>query len=88
MAPPGTQVIIHNKSAVRGSWDFHGTEGWYIGPSLEHYRCVKCYNPDTMKEVDTYTIQLIPNTTPIPAFNDNQAIQLAVSDILTILQNP
>ena len=42
MAPPGTKVIIHNKSPVRGSWDFDGTEGWYIGPSLEHYRCVKC----------------------------------------------
>ena len=47
---PGTRTIIHKKSNTRGSWDYHGSEGWYIGPSLEHYRCLKCYNSSTMKD--------------------------------------
>ena len=36
MAPPGTKVVVHEKSNNRLSWAGHGTEAWYIGPSLEH----------------------------------------------------
>ena len=43
MAPLGTQVVIHDKPEQRTSWGFHGLDAWYTGPSLEHYRCVKCY---------------------------------------------
>ena len=38
MAPPVTKVIVHKTPATRGSYDPHGTEGWYIGPALDHYR--------------------------------------------------
>ena len=73
---------------MRGSWDYHGVEGWYIGPSLEHYRCLKCYNPETLSEVDTDTVKLLPNVTPIPVYTDLDVIKQAVSDILSILKNP
>ena len=88
LAPPGTKVIIHRKAKVRGSWDYHGVEGWYVGPSLEHYRCLKCYNPDTYSEVDTDTVQLLPNVTPIPVYTDVDAIDKAINDIVHILNNP
>ena len=86
LAPPGTKVLIHKKTKDRGSWEYHGVEGWYIGPSLEHYRCLKCYNPETLSEVDTDTLQLLPNNTPIPVFTDVDAIQQAIQDIITILK--
>ena len=88
LAPPGTKVLIHKKSNTRGSWDYHGVEGWYVGPSLEHYRCLKCYNPDTFSEVDTDTVKLIPNVTPIPVYTDIDVIKQAVADILSIIKNP
>lgn len=88
LAPPGTKVLIRKKNKVQGSWDYHRVEGWYMGPSLDHYRCLKCYNPDTYSEVDTDTLQLIPNTTPIPVFTDTGAIVQALSDIVNILHNP
>ena len=37
LAQVGTKVISHLKSDKRSSWAYHGEEGWYIGPSLEHY---------------------------------------------------
>ena len=40
MAPPGTRVVVHDKPGNRTSWGHHGTPGWYIGPSLDHYRCM------------------------------------------------
>ena len=41
MAPPGTKVLVHEKSVQRGTWYPHGKEGWYLGNSLEHYRCYR-----------------------------------------------
>ena len=37
LAPPGTQVIIHEKPTVRGTWASHRVKGWYLGPSMNHY---------------------------------------------------
>ena len=28
LAPPGTQVIIHKNTTVRGTWASHGVKGW------------------------------------------------------------
>jgi hypothetical protein len=41
MAPPGTKVLVHLKPTCRKSWAFHASNGWYIGPSLKHYRCIR-----------------------------------------------
>ena len=87
LAPPGTKVLIHKKSKTHGSWDYHGVEGWYVAPSLEHYRCLKCFNPETFSEVDTDTLQLVPNTTPIPVYTDLDVVKQAISDILHVLKN-
>ena len=40
MAPPGTHVIVHEKTGDHTPWGRHGTQGCYIGPSLHHYRCI------------------------------------------------
>eukprot|EP00957_Ditylum_brightwellii_P194744 14834102-Ditylum_brightwellii.AAC.1 len=37
LTPPGTQAIIHKKTGTQGSFDYHGVDGWTIGPSMEHY---------------------------------------------------
>ena len=38
IALPGCKVLIHDRPDVRGSWDDKGTEGFYIGPAMKHYR--------------------------------------------------
>jgi hypothetical protein len=45
IAPIGTRVIAHVTAEKRKTFgaSVHGDIGWYIGPSLEHYRCYKCY---------------------------------------------
>jgi hypothetical protein len=47
LAPLGTKVVIHEKTDKCKTWSTHGIDGWYIGPALEHYRCVDCYIPAT-----------------------------------------
>jgi hypothetical protein len=31
LAPVGTKVIVHENPSIRGTWDAHGVDGWYIG---------------------------------------------------------
>ena len=38
LAPPGTQVVVHEKVNNRKTWALRGTDGWYVGPATEHYR--------------------------------------------------
>ena len=61
LAPPGTKIIIHSKPGERGSWDYHGKEGWYIGPAFHHYCCLTVFMPDTHAERITDTATFIPN---------------------------
>jgi hypothetical protein len=88
LAPPGTKVVVHLKPDQRASWAYHGEEGWYVGPSMEHYRCVKCYLPSTARERDVDTLQFFPKKIPFPKISTEDYLKQAASDILSILQNP
>jgi hypothetical protein len=57
LAPMGTKVLVHLKPDQRPSWAYHGIEGWYVGPSMEHYRCVKCYITSSGRERDVDTLE-------------------------------
>jgi hypothetical protein len=88
LAPPGTRVVVHLKPDQRGSWAYHCEEGWYVGPSMEHYRCVKCYIPASGRERDVDTLQFFPKTIPFPEVSTEDYLTQAASDILSILQRP
>ena len=88
LAPVGTKVLSHSKPAQRRSWDYHGVQGWYIGPSMEHYRCVKCFFPTTGKTRDTDTVEFFPKEIPFPKTTSEDFLIQAATDILTLLQGP
>ncbi len=43
LAPPGTKVMVHEKSSVRGTWAPHAVDGFYVGPAMHHYRCYRVW---------------------------------------------
>jgi hypothetical protein len=88
LAPPGTRVAVHLKPDQRASWAYHTEEGWYIGPSMEHYRCVKCYVPTTSRERNVDTLQFFPKKIPFPRITTEDYLKQAASDIVAILKNP
>ena len=53
LAPLGTQLIIHEKQTLRGMWASHGVKGWYLGPSMSHYRYQHVYVTKTRGEQDS-----------------------------------
>ena len=59
LAPPGTKVVVHTKPGNRKSWEYHGKEGWYIGPAFQHYCCITVYMPETHATRHTDTARLV-----------------------------
>ena len=47
LAPPGTKVLVHEAASNRPSFSTNAVNGYYIGPSLNHYCCYHCYIPNT-----------------------------------------
>ncbi len=38
LAPLGCKAVIYEYGNTRGSWESRGVDGWYLGPSQDHYR--------------------------------------------------
>ena len=66
MAPPGTRVVAHVHPTQRGTWELNGEIGWYVGPALNHYRCVTCYFPRTRATRVCETVTFLPHDIPFP----------------------
>ncbi len=40
LAPLGTKVLIYDDPTSQASWAPHATDGYYVGPANNHYRCL------------------------------------------------
>ena len=88
IVPPGTKVVVHSKPEERASWAPNGEEAWSIGPSFEHYRCIKCYFPIQRSERNCDTITFIPHVIPFPRVTTEDFLKQAAIDIISILSQP
>ena len=79
LAPLGCKVKIHEKPHKRLTYAPHSVYGWYLGPTLHHYRCYTCYNIDTGGETTPDTIAFFPTFTKMPNYSTrDMAIHAAV----------
>ena len=83
MAQPGTRVIVHKKPGNRTSWYHHGSNCWYIGPSLYQYICMQCYMTTTNCIVQiTDTLHYIPKAFASPKTTTEGYMQQAIGDTI------
>ena len=88
LAPPGTKIIAHKDKNVRGSWDLNGEQGWYVGPALDHYRCITAYFPRSRRTRICDTVTFIPHSVPFPKVTLTDHLKQAATDIVTLLTQP
>jgi hypothetical protein len=88
LAPPGTKLVIHSKPDQHASWAYHGEEGWYVGSSMEHDRCVQCYVTISGQTRNVDTLEFFPKAVPFTKISTNNYLKQAASDIITILRHP
>ena len=88
MAPPVTKVVIYKEKSTRKIWVDHGTNVWYIRPSLQHYQCFKCYRPDIYSERNADKVEFFPVATPFLKVTTDDYFRQTATDSLAILQEP
>jgi hypothetical protein len=88
LAPPGTLTIGHEKPSNRGSWAPHGSQGWYIGPAPEHYRCYQLYMPKTRATRIFDTVEFFPTKVNMPTLSSTDTAIKAAAALTDALQNP
>ena len=88
IVPPGTRVLAHTKVSVRKTWEENGEEGWYVGPSMEHYRCIKVFFPKSRAERNVDTVTFFPSKLSFPEIKTDDFLKQAAEDIIHILTNP
>jgi hypothetical protein len=49
LTPLGTKALVFNDPATCASWAPHITDGFYVGPANNHYRCLRFYIPATCR---------------------------------------
>ena len=86
LAPPGCKVIAFEAPQHRQSFAPHGIPAWYIGPTLEHYRCYKVYVPKTRAERICDTVSFHPHLCETPVLQPLQQAVIAADKLATALQ--
>ncbi len=82
LAPLGCKVVVYEDRDTRGSWASRGVDGWYLGPSMDHYRCDIYYIPETQAYRISGSTELFPQHCQLPDMTPHQ-ISRALTDGLT-----
>jgi hypothetical protein len=87
LAPLGTKALIYDNPASRASWAPHATDGFYVGPASNHYRCLRFYIPSTRHFRFSDTWHLYPTHCQIPVTPQHDLSIVTAADILKTLGN-
>ena len=88
IGPPGTRVLVHEKSHQRGTWAPHGEDAWYIGPAFDHYRCYTVWAWETRRERGTDTISWFPHQLKMPTPSALDRIAASLHDLAAAIKHP
>ena len=88
LAPPGINILVHDKPNDRDTWAPHASAGWYVGPAMKSYRCFKCFMQDTQAIRITDTVEWLPDRLPIPTPSTDDLVIAGIHDIKYALLHP
>jgi hypothetical protein len=81
MGPAGCRVLIHTKASIRRLWENRCHEGFYIGPSLVHYRCYRVLNTHSGAVTISDAIKFRHHYLPTPELSTADKLLHAVQAI-------
>ena len=88
LAPPGTKIVAYIDPSDRGTWELNGEVGWYVGPAMDHYRCITAYFPRTRTTRICDTVTFFPHEVTFPRVTLKDHLVQAAEDIVHILSAP
>ena len=81
LAPLGCKAVIYEDGDTRGSWASRGVDGWYLGPSKDHYRCDLYFIPKTRAFRISGSTELFPQHCQIPCLTKQQHFRALTEEL-------
>jgi hypothetical protein len=81
LAPLGCKAVVYEDGESRGSWAARGIDGWYLGPSKDHYRCSLYYIPETRAYRISGSTELFPQHCQIPNLTPTQHFRALTDEL-------
>ena len=69
IAPPGSEMLMHEKPNRRKTFGFNAKKAWYIAPCFQHYQTFKGIMESTEAERISDTVQFKHHAITIPQLN-------------------
>jgi hypothetical protein len=87
-APTGCKIIAHEKPVKRRTWAPHGQHGYFLSPTMHHYRCQNVYISVTASERIVDTLEFFPDNNQMPQLSSTSRLLMAAKDMKDALHNP
>ena len=87
IAPLGMKVMVHDTPEKRGTWQVHGSVGFYIGRALLHYRCHNVWMKETRATRISNCLAWFPKLLKMPGSSQIEELTAAVTDVRNLLKN-
>jgi hypothetical protein len=81
LAPLGCKAVIYEDSDTRGSWASRGVDGWYLGPSRDHYKCALYYIPETLAYRISGSTEVYPQHCQLPNLTNIQHLRALTNEL-------
>ncbi len=81
LAPLGCKAVVYKDGDNRGSWASRGINGWYLGPSKDHYQCALYYIPETMAYCILGSTELFPQHCQLPNLTPDQHFRTLMEEL-------
>ena len=84
MVPLGTKANIFAPTKKRLTWDYHTTEGFYLGPTKDHYRYQRIYIKEKTEEKTSDTVQFLPTHYKMPYASSIDEALAALKNLVAV----
>ena len=81
-------MIFHDKPENRASWDPHGTQCWYVGPAMAHYRCYDLISAEIGEKRVSDTVTWYPSKVGMLVSSSTDLVLAGPVDVAAALRQP
>lgn len=86
IAPCGTLVLVHEPPEKRASFASHGTQGFYLGPALQHHRSYRVFVMATQAERVSDSLAWFPAPLLLPGSTTTELVCDALRELTAALR--
>jgi hypothetical protein len=80
----GCKALVYKDWDNRGSWASRGINGWYLGPSKDHYQCALYFIPETRAYPISGSTELFSQHCQLPNLTPDQHFRALTDELANV----